>query len=228
MLDVHLPHRAIDGVGEFLLHLFTITIGLLIAVGIEAAVERHQHRELAAEARDTMTEEIRKNDKSVADALGDIDQEQQRLKRDLAEVRKVQINPKDPAAHNTTLDISYNTSGLEDTGWRTAQATGALAFMPYPESEKFSSIYSGVEAFLKNEEQLSEDESRALGVIERYRIGDGTLTKDAADAMAEQLGIWQGHVLAMKITARVLQEEQKAFLEGREPKHDMSEKMSDR
>ena len=51
MLDVHPPHKAIEGVGEFFLHLFTITVGLLIAVGIEAAVERHQHRELAAEAR---------------------------------------------------------------------------------------------------------------------------------------------------------------------------------
>jgi hypothetical protein len=42
MLDVHPPHKSIEGVGEFFLHLFTITVGLLIAVGIEAAVERHQ------------------------------------------------------------------------------------------------------------------------------------------------------------------------------------------
>ena len=46
MLDVHPPHKAIHGTGEFLLHLFTITIGLLIAVGIEGAVERHHHTEL--------------------------------------------------------------------------------------------------------------------------------------------------------------------------------------
>jgi hypothetical protein len=225
MLDVHLPHRTIDSVGEFLLHLFTITVGLLIAVGIEGAVERHQHRELAAEARDTMTAEIRKNSTNVADALKDIDQEQQKLKRNLAEIRKVQLNPGNPSSSSAHIDISFNTTGLEDTGWRTAQATGALAFMPYAESEKYTSIYRVEEEFLKNEDQLAEDESRLLGIIQKFHVGEGSLTKDAADAMAEQFGISQGHLLALKIGARVLQEQQNAFLEGREPKHNMSESL---
>jgi hypothetical protein len=225
MLDVHPPHKAINGAGEFFLHLFTITIGLLIAVGIEAAVERHQHRELASEARDTMTAEIRKNSGSVAEALQDIDQEQQKLKRKLAEIRKVQLNPRDPSSQTLRLDISFNTTGLEDTGWRTAQATGALAFMPYAESEKYTSIYRVEDQFLSNQNQLSEDESRTLGIIQKFHVGEGRLTKDAADAMAEQFGIWQGHLLALKIAARVLQEQQNAFLEGREPKHNMSESL---
>jgi hypothetical protein len=53
------------------------------------------------------------------------------------------------------------------------------------------------------------------------------MTKDAADAIAEQFGISQGHLLALKIAAVVLQEQQNAFLEGREPKHDMSERIAD-
>ena len=226
MLDVHPPHRAIEGVGEFFLHLFTITVGLLIAVGIEAAVERHQHRELAAEARDTMTAEIRKNSSNVADALKDLDQEQQKLKDNLAKVRKVQLNPSDPSSRDLHLDISFDTTGLEDTGWRTAQVTGALAFMPYAESERYTSIYRVGEEFLKNQDQLSEDESRILGIIQKFHVGEGSnLTKDAADALAEQFGIWQGHLLYLKIAARVLQEQQNAFLEGREPKHNMSERL---
>src|ERR1700677_38996 len=226
MLDVHPPHKAIEGVGEFFLHLFTISIGLLIAVGIEAAVERHQHRELAAEARDTMTAEIRKNSSNVADALKDIDQEQQKLKDNLAKIRKVQLNPSDSSSRNLNLDISFNTTGLEDTGWRTAQVTGALAFMPYAESERYTSIYRVGEEFLKNQDQLSEDESRILGIIQKFHVGEGSnLTKDAADALAEQFGIWQGHLLYLKIAARVLQEQQNAFLEGREPKHKMSERL---
>ena len=225
MLDVHPPHKAIEGVGEFFLHLFTISIGLLIAVGIEAAVERHQHRELAAEARDTMTAEIRKNSSNVADALKDIDQEQQKLKDNLAKIRKVQLNPSDPSSRNLNLDISFNTTGLEDTGWRTAQVTGALAFMPYAESERYTSIYRVGEEFLKNQDQLSEDESRTLGIIQKFHIGEGSLTKDAADALAEQFGIWQGHLLTLKIAARVLQDQQNAFLEGREPKHNMSDRL---
>ncbi len=43
MLDVHAPHSKIEGIKEFLLHLFTISVGLLIAVGIEGCVERYHH-----------------------------------------------------------------------------------------------------------------------------------------------------------------------------------------
>jgi hypothetical protein len=130
MLDVHPPHKAIGNAGEFFLHLFTITIGLLIAVGIEGAVEHHQHRKLASDARETMTEEIRKNAGSTNEALADIASEQQKMKENLAAVRKVQLNPNDPSADTLHLDVSYNSTGLEDTGWKTAQATGALAFSP--------------------------------------------------------------------------------------------------
>jgi hypothetical protein len=227
MLDVHPPHSAIGNASEFFLHLLTITIGLLIAVGIEAAVERHQHRELAREARETMTAEIRKNAGSITEALGEIAGEQQRMKANLAAVRKVQLHPNDPSAENVRLDISFNTTGLEDTGWKTAQATGALAFMPYAESSKYSSIYGTEEAFAKAEDQLSEDEARFLGTIEKFHIGEGKLSKDAADAMAEQFGLCQGHLLAVKIAAVFLQEQQNAFLEGREPKHHMSERLAD-
>jgi hypothetical protein len=227
MLDVHSPHKAIGNASEFFLHLFTITVGLLIAVGIEAAVEHHQHRQLAREARETMTEEIRKNAGTITGALGDIASEQQKMKLNLAVVRKVQLNPNDPSAENVKLDISYNSTGLEDTGWRTAQATGALAFMPYTESSKYSGIYGAEEMFLKEQDQLAEDEARILGTIEKFHIGHGKLTKDAADAMAEQFGIWQGHLLTLKIAAVFLQDQQNAFLEGREPKHELSERLNE-
>jgi hypothetical protein len=227
MLDVHPPHKAIGNAGEFFLHLFTITIGLLIAVGIEGAVEHHQHRKLASDARETMTEEIRKNAGSTNEALADIASEQQKMKENLAAVRKVQLNPNDPSADTLHLDVSYNSTGLEDTGWKTAQAAGALAFMPYAESKKFSGIYGTAETFLKEQDQLAADEAHVLGTIQKFHIGNGKLGKDAADALAEQFGIWLGHLLTLKIAAEVLQEQQNAFLEGREPKNHMSEGIAD-
>ena len=39
MLDVHPPHEKMHGFKDFLLHLLTITIGLLIALGLEGCVE---------------------------------------------------------------------------------------------------------------------------------------------------------------------------------------------
>ena len=65
MLDVHLPHKGIRGFSEFLIHLFTITVGLLIAVQIESCVEWRHHLHLAEEARVALRAEIEHNLKDL-------------------------------------------------------------------------------------------------------------------------------------------------------------------
>lgn len=222
MLDVHAPHKAIHGTGEFFLHLFTITVGLLIAVGIEAAVERHHHTELARQAQETLNGEIRKNEATMMEALKNIEHERRQMDMNLESIAKVQ---KDSNA-DANLDVSYSSSSLEETAWRTAQATGALTYMPYDKAEKYSSIYNAEHDFLNAQDRLAEDEAQILGTIRRYNIGKGKMSKDAADAFAERLGVWQGHLLTLSITARVLEEQQSAFLQGREPQRHLSEKLN--
>jgi hypothetical protein len=225
MLDVHAPHKPIHGLGEFFLHLFTISVGLLIAVGIEAAVTRHEHRVLADEARDSMTAEIRRNQANVDDALRSLQGEQARLKSNLDQLAKVQAAGVS-AGKDLSLDATVNTTSLEHTAWRTAQATGALAYMPYEQAKRFSSIYEDAEQFEQAQAQWGEDEAALLGLIRRYLPNHQPLTKEGADAMAQEVGAWQAHLLNIHIRASVLQEEQKAFLEGREPQRHMSEKLS--
>ena len=50
MLDVHSPHEKMHGFKDFLLHLLTITIGLLIALGLEGYAEHWKQRELKKDA----------------------------------------------------------------------------------------------------------------------------------------------------------------------------------
>jgi len=225
MLDVHPPHEPAHGVGDFFLHLFTITIGLLIAVGIEGAVTRHEHKKLADEARETMTEEIRHNVANTDDAVRDIAEQQERMKKNLTLLEKIQTNPKGPEADNADLNASYNSTGLEKTAWHTAQATGALSYMPYEEAQRFSGIYGEVENFESAQKTLFEDEAQFFGALAQHPIVKGHVTKEGADAMAQRFGIWQGHLLNLHIAARVLQEQEHAFLEHREPLKHLSEKI---
>jgi hypothetical protein len=47
VLEVHPPHHAASSWRDFFIHIATIVIGLLIAIGLEQTVERiHQHYEL--------------------------------------------------------------------------------------------------------------------------------------------------------------------------------------
>ena len=60
-LDVHPPHGPIHSIQEFMVHLRAITIGLLIALRLEATVEWRHHRSLASEAGENISHEIRDN-----------------------------------------------------------------------------------------------------------------------------------------------------------------------
>jgi len=51
MIDVHAPHESIHTWKGFFIHIATIVIGLLIAIGLEQSVEYIHHRHQLQEAR---------------------------------------------------------------------------------------------------------------------------------------------------------------------------------
>src|ERR1700730_5806902 len=58
MLDVHAPHEPIHTWKSFFIHIATIVIGLLIAVGLEQAVEAiHWHKQVQI-ARNVLRQEL--------------------------------------------------------------------------------------------------------------------------------------------------------------------------
>lgn len=225
MLDVHPPHKAIGSVSEFFLHLFTITVGLLIAVGIEGLVERHQHSELAEQARSSMTAEIKANAANVSEALQQIATMRAKLQANLAAVGAIQFAPAGTGSAAIKLQIDYGGVVVEETAWRTAQATAVLSYMPYDEASVFSNIYAEAEDFNKSQAPLAEDMAAFTGLIRRYGVGERPVTKEAADAMAERLGIWQGHLFNIRVNAKILQNDQDAFLQHRkaEPLRNISD-----
>ena len=68
MLDVHPVHGKMAGFKDFLLHLFTITVGLLIALALEGWVERMHHHEIRDEADANLRQEIRDNAKEIEES----------------------------------------------------------------------------------------------------------------------------------------------------------------
>jgi hypothetical protein len=72
MLDVHPPHHPTHGWRDFFIHIATIVVGLLIAIGLEQTVEAIHHRREAAELREALhgeTAEILKDSRDTDVAL---------------------------------------------------------------------------------------------------------------------------------------------------------------
>ncbi|WP_419804587.1 hypothetical protein [Terriglobus sp.] len=139
MLDVHAPEHTPHSLRDFFLHIFTITIGLLIALGLEAAVEWQHHVHLRHEADENILSEIRDNQREIAEVLGKIPGERQTLSTALAFL-KAHAAGKDLDVKSINLGMNFGS--YWDASWQTANATGALGYMEYAHVKRYSGVYT--------------------------------------------------------------------------------------
>lgn len=158
MLDVHAPHQKMEGFRDFLLHLLTITIGLLIALGLEGCVEWQHHRNLVREAEDDMRGEIAQNLGTVTSLQRQIAEHKKELDADLKTIAEMRSHPE---GKNGQLSFGFGLEGFNDVAWKTAQNTGAMAYMPYQSAKTYSDIYDTQTEVYTAEKQLVSDVMRA-------------------------------------------------------------------
>ena len=80
-MEVHPPHSPVRSIKDFMVHLLAITIGLLIALGLEASVEWMHHRRLVHEARQNIAQEIRDNQQNLAKEMSSLPREEDQLEK---------------------------------------------------------------------------------------------------------------------------------------------------
>src|SRR5271163_3820559 len=109
VIDVHPPHEPIHGWRDFLLHLLTITIGLLIALSLEGCVEWQHHRHLVHEAEASLRTEIQSNAKGIPDALAGLRKNQDDLKHDVDVLKYIIKNHKSPEKDSMSIGFGIRT-----------------------------------------------------------------------------------------------------------------------
>src|ERR1700760_1181471 len=93
MLDVHPPPHAAHGWRDFVVHISTIVIGLLIAIGLEQAVEGIHHRHEVSEARSALAQERIENQHEFATTTEAFRRETKRFQRNLSVLQYLQQHP---------------------------------------------------------------------------------------------------------------------------------------
>ncbi len=224
MLDVHAPHSPLHGTKEFFLHLFTITVGLLIATQIESCVEWRHHVRLADEARASLRVEIQKNLDDLKAAEPGLQSWRNEVKADLDALAKIQAHPNDKEAQHASISVSAHGIALSNTAWKTAESTGALAYMPYAEAQHYAQIYQAQEHLLAIQELPVNDMAHVIGLVSSFS-DTTTITPQQASDLAQPLG----QVAFLLADATVVMKENielnQAFLQGREPQGDFTEKL---
>jgi hypothetical protein len=207
-MEIHAPEGSVHSFRDVAIHLAIVTVGILIALGLEQAVEWYHHRELAAEARANILSEIGDNRKELDSLLGKVPDSRG---NHLSAVRVIDTY----LAHGTSADNKMNLgvgiAEIRDTAWTTAQTIGALNYMPYGEVQKFASAYRlqqqfqrlqdrAVDAVVTSVAVFAEGQgpdklSQTDLVLERQRILDSLAQIVAETQLAEGLDKTYAEVL---------------------------------
>jgi len=210
VVDVHPPHEAAHGVRDFLIHLFTITIGLLIALSLEGVVEWQHHRHLVHDAEASMTGEIKSNAGGMTESLDDLHKEQESLKHDVIVLNGVIKTNKMP--EHGSMEITFHIRTFDALSWTTAQTTGALAYMPYDRAEEFAEIYKSQDELAASEQQAARDAAVSLAPFLNQDASEPPVTGIQAANMKEKIETLQGQLLIVDSFMKGLNEHYKKFL----------------
>ena len=163
MLDVHPPHEPVHGWRDFLLHLATITVGLLIALGLEAAVEWIHHRQEVAETREALHAELQVNLGRFSANTTYFRQDLKSLQGNLADFSYLQQHP-GASADKLPAKLIWTSSNarMENSAWRTAHERGISAYMPQGEVMRENELYSFYERIDKAHEEEADAVAEAI------------------------------------------------------------------
>lgn len=178
-MEVHPPEHGIHSWRDFLIHMGTITLGLLIALGLEALVEYRHRQHLLHLAQHNLHAEIAVNRDLLAANEQALAGEEEEFTKDLQESETTgSIRKQRPVP----MRFSWRWNGLSSTAWNAARDTGAIASMPYEQAVSYSSLIT---------QQEVVDSQAVLFIRDAYRsessLLNGRRLEDLSPADREAL-----------------------------------------
>ena len=188
MLDVHPPHAPTHTWKDFFIHIATIVVGLIIAVGLEQTVERvHQHYELR-ETREALDRERDANRRRMEVNTRHWLEMDAALRNDLLVLDAVRHHP-GIAQSDLPGDLNYNQSPFEydHAVWDAAEKNGIIRRMPLKEANEDQAFYE-----LAEEMSLqSLHEWDAVNDQRRFLLVDSDPTHLTANQLDETVRLTQ-------------------------------------
>ena len=185
MLDVHPPHESVHTWRDFFIHIATIVIGLLIAVGLEQTVEAIHHRHQVSDTRAALQREQRQNIRRFAVQTRWFHELTPSLRTNLAILVFLRSHPHaPPAAWPGQFYWGSSTMPYSDAAWKTAQQDGVVEHMPQEEVQRFADIYTRLATIRQDE----LEERAAMEAARGFRLRDpdpSHLTPAALDKVIE-------------------------------------------
>jgi hypothetical protein len=184
MLDVHAPHEGVHTWKDFFVHIATIVIGLLIAIGLEQTVEVFHHRHQVAEAREALRLELDQNRRAYADRISEFHRQTGALLNNIIVLRYIQQHSDARQESLPGILVWHAIRGdFTESAWKTAQQSNVTALMPQEEVRRYTLTYDLIEEVAKSFDGIWS----AIVQARLYSIADSDPTHLTPAQVAEEM-----------------------------------------
>jgi len=169
MLDVHPPHHAATTWRDFFIHIATIVIGLLIAIGLEQTVEYIHHRREIGETREALRLEREVNRKRFIRYCSNFQWETAALNNNMLVLTYLEQHPGTP--QEKLPGVVYwgmGSSVFAHAAWDSAQQRGILPLMPQDEVLADQRFYGA----LQDVSNANDEEWLAMNAASAFTFKD--------------------------------------------------------
>jgi len=194
-MDLHVPEAPIRSVKDFLLHIGIVTVGILIALGLEQLVEARHRVHVASDAVHSFRDELRDDREQVREVLDAMPKLRATIDEEIARLD----GP--PARGSPRATIHYPGVYLDlvsSASWDTAIATQALTELPYASVKPYAEAYGVLRLFLDAERSGLD----AWESLRRFGSDPAALSPEQRRALVEQLRRYESHTYLIEMIGK--------------------------
>jgi FtsZ-binding cell division protein ZapB len=143
MLDVHPPHQAAHTWTDFFIHIATIVLGLIIAVGLEQTLELVHHRHEIRDAREALAAEHQENIRRYHQNIRDHLLRLANQSSDQDVLRYLLVHPGTPQERLPGV-MNFGSITLNEpveSAWSTVEHSDVASLLPSAELENLANEY---------------------------------------------------------------------------------------
>jgi len=188
MLDVHPPHEAAHTWKDFFIHIATITVGLLIAIGLEQTVEYLHHQHQIREAREALEHEREANRHHMEANSRHWLETSAALRNDLLVLEAIRQHPGLPQTELPGELTGAQYPFLSDRAvWDAAVQNNIVRLMPLKEANQDQKFYQGLAVMTEQSLHVWD----AVNDTRRFLLVDSDPTHLTPEQLAETTRLTQ-------------------------------------
>ena len=197
-MDIHPPEGPTHSFRDFLIHIGVVTIGILIALGLETLEEHVHDRYVVREARENFHVELEGDRANLDKELTNDRQTLALCNRIIADLPQLRKQPGALAAQ--IAQIKPSGYFLPSARWEAALSTGALGHMPVGDVNSYAVAHFLTQTYTGLQAKSSPDWVQLEAFFSAHPDASGS----ELDAGIEKLFIYQGDARGLDQVAKEL------------------------